>query len=366
MSKQIDTQYIIDLFTGGMSTRNISKDTGYSKTTIIKHLKESGKYEDRSVTYDTNEIVNRYLNEKESVKTISLEMGLCYNSVMNHLHKSKIKIRDNSIIPKEDMSKLIEEYQSGLLLGDLAVMYGCSAETISRTLKSNAVPLVNHKLIGVLNEEEVIIKYNETKSLIETASCFGTTQQTIKNILMKNGFSNNFRKNKWDDKNTEEAISLYKSGISLGEIGKLFNTTHTTIGRKLRKSGVLIRENKKEAKRSTGYKDFSGSHWARIKAGSRNRGLEFSILIEDSYNLFLAQEKKCKLSGVDITLYPLHCNQSDSTASLDRIDSSKGYVDGNIQWVHKCVNTMKQDMSDQEFIGWCKKISYHNSTPIIL
>ena len=31
------------------------------------------------------------------------------------------------------------------------------------------------------------------------------------------------------------------------------------------------------------------------------------------------------------------------TASLDRIDSTKGYVRGNIQWVHKDINWFKRD-----------------------
>lgn len=361
MSKQIDTQYIIDLFVGGMSTTNISKITGYSKTTIIKHLKSSGNHEDRSITYDTNEIVDRYVNRKESASTISKKMGMSVNAVRDHLHRQGIKLRDNSAIPKESIQKLVSDYRSGLLLGDLAVMYNCNPETISRTLKSEGVILINHKVIGVLNEQEVVTKYNDTKSLIETATYFDTTQQTIKNILMKNGFSSNFRKNKWDDKNTEEVINLYKSGYSLGEIGKLFNATHTTIGRKLRKAGLSIRENRKEAKRSTGYKDLSGTHWRRIVSGAKNRGLDFSISIDSTYQLFLDQNKKCKLSGVDITLSPLHRDQSDSTASLDRIDSSKGYIEGNVQWVHKNVNIMKQAMSDKEFIDWCKKISTHNS-----
>ena len=48
---------------------------------------------------------------------------------------------------------------------------------------------------------------------------------------------------------------------------------------------------------------------------------------------------------------------SDGTASLDRIDSSKGYTIDNVQWVHKKVNMMKKDMSDSEFIAWCNEIS---------
>jgi hypothetical protein len=46
----------------------------------------------------------------------------------------------------------------------------------------------------------------------------------------------------------------------------------------------------------------------------------------------------------------------ETTASLDRIDSSKGYIKTNVQWVHKKVNKMKQDTSVDEFKHYCKLI----------
>ena len=45
-----------------------------------------------------------------------------------------------------------------------------------------------------------------------------------------------------------------------------------------------------------------------------------------------------------------------STASLDRIDSSKGYTIDNIQWLHKDINKMKWDFSQEKFLELCKKI----------
>ena len=38
------------------------------------------------------------------------------------------------------------------------------------------------------------------------------------------------------------------------------------------------------------------------------------------------------------------------TASLDRIDPTKGYIEGNIQWVHKDVNRMKMDFTETRFL----------------
>nr|DAG84015.1 MAG TPA: restriction endonuclease [Caudoviricetes sp.] len=43
----------------------------------------------------------------------------------------------------------------------------------------------------------------------------------------------------------------------------------------------------------------------------------------------------------------------------NRIDSSKGYIRGNLQWVTKRVNWMKGDMSTEELFEMCNKILNH-------
>jgi hypothetical protein len=53
-------------------------------------------------------------------------------------------------------------------------------------------------------------------------------------------------------------------------------------------------------------------------------------------------------------------SESETTASLDRIDSSKGYIEGNLQWVHKDVNIMKMDLSQVEFIDYCVKVALYS------
>ncbi len=51
----------------------------------------------------------------------------------------------------------------------------------------------------------------------------------------------------------------------------------------------------------------------------------------------------------------------ERTASLDRIDSSKGYTKDNIQWVHKHVNLMKHKFDQKYFVDICKLIANHEN-----
>ena len=46
-------------------------------------------------------------------------------------------------------------------------------------------------------------------------------------------------------------------------------------------------------------------------------------------------------------------------ASLDRIDSKKGYTEDNVQWVHKYVQRMKNAFSEKRFLEVVKII--HNN-----
>jgi hypothetical protein len=116
-----------------------------------------------------------------------------------------------------------------------------------------------------------------------------------------------------------------------------------------------------------GYGDISGDFWfnhivrsARGLKGRRNP-VELSITIEDSWNLFLMQDKKCALSGLKLT-FPKSQKDKSYTASLDRIDSSKGYTIDNVQWVHKDINIMKNKYSQNYFINMCKLINEYETT----
>jgi hypothetical protein len=112
--------------------------------------------------------------------------------------------------------------------------------------------------------------------------------------------------------------------------------------------------------------NITGSHWASIKNGAKSRNIEFNLDMESAWKLFIKQNEKCAISGIKLVFSESYNRElakeakQETTASLDRIDSSKGYVKGNVQWVHKIVNMMKRKLSDTEFITWCKLIANNN------
>lgn len=89
--------------------------------------------------------------------------------------------------------------------------------------------------------------------------------------------------------------------------------------------------------------------YSSIKRNASAKNIKFDVSIHKLEKIYNDQNKKCKFTNYDLSF-------KDKTASLDRIDSSKGYVEGNVQWVHKDVNLIKNNNSDEEFINNCIKI----------
>jgi hypothetical protein len=108
-----------------------------------------------------------------------------------------------------------------------------------------------------------------------------------------------------------------------------------------------------------GVGDLSSTKFRGLKASAKHRGHQFRISIQYAWDLYVAQEGHCALTGEAITLSPSRTEKGASTASLDRIDSSKGYVRGNVQWVRVEINYMKHSLSMKDFVVWCRRVASH-------
>lgn len=150
---------------------------------------------------------------------------------------------------------------------------------------------------------------------------------------------------------------------------------HTSIGsrshcrnNKCRKCSDYNKDRARYKKRNgkwKGYNDLSMSYFNGVKQNAKKRNISFDITIEDVWKQFVNQNRKCIYTGLTLELPKRTRLGSGGTASLDRIDSSKGYVKGNVQWVHKDVNWMKQDFDQTYFMEMCNIISENSIRNII-
>lgn len=86
------------------------------------------------------------------------------------------------------------------------------------------------------------------------------------------------------------------------------------------------------------------------------RNISVNLTNEYIFNLFIVQNKKCAISGLDLLLSSNHRRR---TATLDRINSELDYAIGNVQWVHKHINQMKWVFDEDYFISLCGLVVKH-------
>jgi hypothetical protein len=103
-----------------------------------------------------------------------------------------------------------------------------------------------------------------------------------------------------------------------------------------------------------------------IRASNRgDKSQRIEVDLDYVYQVGSSQDFFCALSGQELEFtrggqYWLGkwCNPNSCT--IDRIDSSKGYVKGNIQLITWKANCLKQHLDNDEFIEFCKDVAKYS------
>jgi len=149
----------------------------------------------------------------------------------------------------------------------------------------------------------------------------------------------------------------------------------------------FVNQNRASFGKHRGVGDLTRSFYGYFRNNARRKKVEFTVSIEYLWELAVKQEMKCALSGLEIEfpvttdlngmpMYSLKEGDSEyvrskvtygmgltAAASLDRIDSSKGYIEGNVQWTNKYINVMKNGFSQEEFIYYCHRVAELHANP---
>ena len=79
-------------------------------------------------------------------------------------------------------------------------------------------------------------------------------------------------------------------------------------------------------------------------------------MTEPLLSLKIKQKYKCALTGIKLTCLRANGIKFKTNASIDRINSDLGYNVDNIQLVCSVVNSLKSNLTNHEYIRWCKKV----------
>jgi len=92
------------------------------------------------------------------------------------------------------------------------------------------------------------------------------------------------------------------------------------------------------------------SWWYKTMDQGRRRGHSWSLTEDEALEVLKSQDNRCLFSGLKLKFNPM-------TASIDRVNNSKGYFVDNIQWVHKHINIMKHRYSNEYFVEMCQLVA---------
>ena len=168
-------------------------------------------------------------------------------------------------------------------------------------------------------------------------------------------------------KEAQKPLSEYNRNIKLGRKNFCCRACSATYRCNLYKDTPT--EAQLQAQRNI--KNYCQNHkdeWTPFRYSLRNakkRFKEFNLTLEDLKQIWEQQNGICPYTGLKLYLPTWNkkgsCEQLWCRASLDRIDSSKGYVVGNVQFVSTPINLMKSTMSDLETKQYLKLISFYTS-----
>lgn len=166
--------------------------------------------------------------------------------------------------------------------------------------------------------------------------------------------------------NRNYSIKNYKGKYTkwncICDCGKEFATEGHSLRSGHTTSCGCFRVEKVQSTCRTGTNNITGRYWGHLLRGAKVRNIPVEINKEYAQKLLELQGFKCNLSGESLicdinNTGKLRGSDWINTASLDRIDSTKGYIEGNVQWIHKVVNIMKNKFPQEDFVNYCCKIA---------
>ncbi len=106
---------------------------------------------------------------------------------------------------------------------------------------------------------------------------------------------------------------------------------------------------------------YAGFRWYMkvIKKSSKKRNQLYDVDIEYLEMLWEQQDGICPFTKQKLVLkqYSDDNISAPYSASIDRIDNSKGYIKGNIRFVALMFNYARNRFSDEQVIDFCKNVS---------
>lgn len=258
---------------------------------------------------EKDEIVSDYVNGK-SMTEIRKQRGCTHIQLKNFLLERQVfkRMPGERKISEDEEKEIVALYLDGWSAEKLAKKYNCSYDTIKHYAIANGVSLRGHKRIKFSPEQEaeIVRLYKEGYSLLRLAGQYDCSGPVIKRVLDRlypERESTNRRF--WLDKNKDRKIPI-----------QFFST--------------------------------------RKHSATRN-GTEWSITLGDINRMCDEQNGRCFYTGLQMRVaphladYDAHIKGDPLAISIDRRESSIGYIASNVVLCCRFINYAKNEYNEERF-----------------
>lgn len=296
------------------SARDISIIMEMTKPAINSQAYEMGlslNYKNAKIDWN-EENVNKLIklnDEKRNHVEIAAEFGCHISAISGKLSQLRVKSKNINYFTDEDRQTLIQLFNEGRSIHYIAKIIGRGAPYLCRIAKDMGLITLKSKLI----QEQLELKKEGKRKCRTCNKILPYSWEYFRTRSMCKYCGNILRKGR------------YQSDMSNLTVEKLL---------KLR--------------------------FRSAKGRASSKGVEFDI--DELYlkEVYDKQNGMCFYSGIKMEIAVKGYTDNMNTLSVDRIDSDKGYIKGNIVLCCDFVNTMKMKFTTSEFLKMCKVIVEYN------
>lgn len=264
-SKEIEQQ-IADEYEKVKSSKPIAEKYKCNKMLVLKIARAYGKkisrgYPKGTVLSDARRkiplteypvIIRAYTENKESAGVIAKRYEVSREFICQILRKKNIPRRTNTT-PELKCQAIVQDYEQGFLLAEVAKKHSRQRCTIKRILRKRKVKIRQESLLTEEQELKIVEKYLRGENSTELASQYGCSPNTILSTVKKHGAKIRSGKGKYHHRHTKEQqkeiVKLYISGDSALNLAKKFDCCSETIHAVIRRKGITPHPKGKRKKR---------------------------------------------------------------------------------------------------------------------
>lgn len=300
-------------------------------------------------TDENKENIKKLALENKTSSQISRIMNIDRKKIERFCKKNDINLIKGKIYLEDDQKLLIEELiKKGYLLKDICKILQVKERTVTNFCTKNKLyinvrdsiddwSLEEIQKLKDINDQNMTVRdmarilRKRTDNIKNKLISLGIASELIIKNLINKSLKNTNKKHCWNCDTTQDVENFYISGKIRNKHCK-----SCLIDSSKEKHCLLHQDN---------YRSLLHKRFYDSKVRAKKIKKDFDITLDYLLELYDKQKGLCFY-----THRPLKGSINDRMSiSIDRIDSSKGYIKENIVLCGKIINSMKSDMSLEEF-----------------